>query len=514
MRRVLTVTAALLLAAATCADVVVLADGRRIEGVIVSADEKEVVLDSGLGRLTFKRADVVDLVYKKTRRQIYDEKLEAAESAGDWFALGEWCLENKMRKKAPVCFERALELDPGHEAAHRALGHVLHEGEWMTPQERAQRIAAALEEEMRAKGFVPSGGQWVTPEEKLRLDEGWVQHAGRWMPAEEARRLQGYTRVGDRWVHESEATALDGVAAAATLAGVDFESFVGENALVAGPVPPALLVEICAGLDRGRAWFDASFGSEPGLALQGDRLAEVYVFAEDTPYERTVDHFAALGAFLPEGWADSARRSPGFYIHQPLLISSVRRGYRTELDLKGHSYQHFGHLLLNSLDRNARLLPPWWDEGVACRTEYEVHGKNRVFTRGGTNGTSGTRSARKPALVDGERLRDGEWRRVLREQLERGSVEPLRGIIGLEFSQLEAVDTAAAMAVVDWVASFGPEKARAFHAALRAGQPEPPLRVQPDRAKRMQTHDRALRDLAGVGLAGADGAWRSWFLDR
>ena len=69
-------------------------------------------------------------------------------------------------------WRKVVAVDPAHVRAHKALGHLLVDKRWWTPEEKAAAEAAAQEAEMRAKGLVPHDGRWVTPREKEALEQG------------------------------------------------------------------------------------------------------------------------------------------------------------------------------------------------------------------------------------------------------------------------------------------------------------------------------------------------------
>ena len=59
------------------ADYLVLADGRRIDGKILSESAKEVRIKTSTGELVFPRASIKELKREKTRDEVYAERLAA-----------------------------------------------------------------------------------------------------------------------------------------------------------------------------------------------------------------------------------------------------------------------------------------------------------------------------------------------------------------------------------------------------------------------------------------------------
>ena len=504
-----------LFASLAAADVVHLNDGRKIEGKVTKATATEVVVQSAFGELTFKRSDVKEIVYEKSKQELYEEKLEACKTADDFYELGLWCRENKLRSRSKGCFEKAVELETDHAKARAELGHVRYKGEWMTPEERDARQAAEFEAEMKARGLVKWKEQWVTPEERGKLEQGLVHHDGRWMTYEEKMRLEGFRPFEGRWIPEGEWVARQGVERAEEVLGAPLALVVTEQAAVAGTYPLDILEKVAAGLDLGRTWFDSRWTVEPGIGLFGGRLAELYAFSDDLGFKKTVPHFAAQTTTVPEGWADAVQKAHGFVYWDPYPVSSCRLWGRAVLDVEGHCYHHWGHILVNSLDYDGRLLPPWYDEAVSALTEYGIHEKNRVFCRSRLlSTTGGTSAGRTEGAFDKRSMRAGEWMYQLKGELEAGRVMNFDRLAQLEFHNMELVDIAAGMAIVEWIATHGDGALRKFHKELRKGAPEAPVRVIQNGNERHAVYDAAFQAATGVPWRKADQEWRKWFLSR
>ena len=495
------------------ADVLVLKDGRRIEGKILARTSTEVRIQTPFAELVFPRAEIEEIIEQKTREELYAEKLAACTSADDFHALGLWCAESRMRRQARQAFERAVELDPDHAGARAELGFVRYAGEWMTPEERDLRQREDHAARMRAEGLVQHGERWVTPEEKEKLEAGLVLHDGRWMTQEEAFRAQGLEAFDGQWLPRAEARAREAAAGAARAAGLPFNVHVGPHAMVCGTLAPEWLERVAQGLERGRAWFDAAWGTA-GKELWGDRLPEFYVFDRDAPYELTVGHLAERCSFLPPGWAEAVRAGYGFTWTDPVPISSVRQMRRELGHVVGQSFHHLGHLAINRLGYRGRLLPPWYEEGVAALTEQRVHGRNDVFCRAAFVEGEGSSSDASRFLLDEGDMRDGTWRVTLARAMQAGRVEAFDRLARREFSQLALVDIATSMAILEWLEAQGGETLARFHRELRKGAPPAPLRVIQQGAERLAYYDAAFRAAAGLDTRQADAAWRAWFPSR
>ena len=511
----LSAIALVLFAAAAFADVIVTRDGQRIEGVIVRETATEVVVRTRLGEITVARDRIVDIERGKTRRQEFDERWSAAKTADAFHELGLWADDAKMAREARRAMKRALELDTKHAGANTWFGNVQYKGEWMTPEERDQRMAADRDAEMAARGLVKHGDDWVTPQERENLEKGLVLHEGKWMPFAEVQRAKGLEDWNGAWISSREAVARRSAAAVAEAAGVKFQvALGGELVLVAGPLPEESLARVAERCVAGRAWFDERYALEPTLDLFAGRMAELYLFGQDAPYMASIPHLATLSHTLPPGWGDAVKTTHGFLFWDPFPLSSARRWKREELDLEGHCYHHFGHLLVNRLGYDGRLLPPWYDEALSALVEYALHGRNAVFCRSSTSEGRGTAAAGAMFSFDPRDLREGSWKGVLSRALEENAVLSFDHMARKQFSELELLDVAIGMGVLEWLSLQGPEALAKFHVEVRRVAPQAPTRVIDKTSDRQAHYDAAFLAACGMTWRDADQAWRAWARNR
>jgi len=137
----------------------------------------------------------------ETREEYRKKASETAEDdALAQYRLGLWCRQSGLDEEARLQFERVVALEPDHEGARRALGHLRHEGRWLEH-----------EEAMRAKGLVKHEGRWLLPEEvRIRLlpeSELERKRAGE----AKTRKFLKKMASGDPKVHRIAAQALSGV---------------------------------------------------------------------------------------------------------------------------------------------------------------------------------------------------------------------------------------------------------------------------------------------------------------
>jgi hypothetical protein len=500
-------------------DVFILNDGRKIDGKVKRETATSYFVESALGEVEIKKSDVKSRFAGKSARETFEARFAAAKSAAEFFEAGNYAEGEKLKSLATKAWKRALELEPQHEGAHKALGNVLYKGTWMTPAERDQRARADEEAEMLAKGFVRFGERWVTPEEKSKLEQGLVLRDGRWMTVAESKRLDGLEEFEGQWYPRAEALARSDVGAVARLLGRPVRVVCNEQAAIAGDWSADVLARIGAHVVSSRAWFDTCFQVQPGLALLGGRLAEFYAWNRDSaPYQNSVEHFAALTTTVPDGWAPVVRERHGFFWIDPYAVSSARVWNRPDEDLVGHCVHHWGHMLLGRLGYDGRLLPPWYDEGFASLTEFRTFGRNAVFCRSASTvlGSGGTTAQKAAAAFnfDAGLFREGAWQATLKKALAAKMVPSFDRLASLDIGQLELLDIACGMAIVWWLEERAPDALSKFHAVLRKTQPRAPERLLSQARDRHAQYDAAFQAAVGMNFRDADQAWRSWFQAR
>jgi hypothetical protein len=145
------------------ADRIRLRGGGEIRGMIVPEPAPEgkvrVQTESGSKPLVLDRERIEQVVPESDALDEYfahRDKVPA--TAEDQYRFGLWCETRRLSGLAEGHYQRATELDPGHAQAHKKLGHVLHDGAWMT-----------VEEQKRAQGLVLHKGRWVSREEHERI---------------------------------------------------------------------------------------------------------------------------------------------------------------------------------------------------------------------------------------------------------------------------------------------------------------------------------------------------------
>jgi hypothetical protein len=169
---------ALGLIGAAAGDVVLLKGGGSVRGKVLpepgNAKTVTVLMDRGKTPLTFRKDQVLEVVPEPSILDEYlPRRLAVADStrAEDLYDLAAWCMSHKLPDLAQVHYQATLALDPGHDEAHRRLGHSQVGDRWLTRDELRQ-----------VQGMVKHKGKWMTAEEKGRLeaDAGSLAQEASW----------------------------------------------------------------------------------------------------------------------------------------------------------------------------------------------------------------------------------------------------------------------------------------------------------------------------------------------
>ena len=294
-------------------------------------------------------------------------------------------------------------------------------------------------------------------------------------------------------------------------AGVELTCVTSPWALVAGTVPQEFLQETLEGIDAGRRWFHSVFSLAEDDAFVGDRLPQFYLFDNDSqPYLATCEWFAGLSPTVGPDWAAVVQGLHGFFWWDPYPLSSARRWNRPLNDLKGRCFHHAGHLWLNRLGYDGRLLPPWFEESFAALMEHRAQGRNGTYCVPSTPSGGATQSAGGARIKTDDFVKGG-WRRGLRAALQDGGVPSFDVMSQRDYGALELLDIAAGMAMLEWMLEQDGALPR-FHAALRAAAPPAPARLIEAGGERQAAHDRAFQAAVQSDWKTVDEAWRTWFL--
>jgi len=221
---VLTLLAAFALAAH--ADILHLADGRKIEGKILEETKEFVRIETTFGGVQkIEQSRILRIERKKTPKEEYDGRLRRTDPKDPdaLFQLGTWARDNGLVVEALECFRKVIQIDPDHALARKELGFVRKGDQWIraseadreapAPTDEADRVPADADASFTfADGFLPRSGfskfrgEWVTVKEQREIEEGKKRWRGRFVTPEEYAKLeQGLVPDGGAWLPRVQA---------------------------------------------------------------------------------------------------------------------------------------------------------------------------------------------------------------------------------------------------------------------------------------------------------------------
>lgn len=159
-RLLLALVVSLVGTSSSSADLVRLKNGGEIRGTLLHKTElagaSEITIVTLTGASVVLRRDAIEFVTPRSvNLEVYEDKLrDLPDTIDAHWDLAEWCKSARLSRQRTEQLEAILLLDPQHDAAHKALGHRVHDGEWLSHEEL-----------MRSRGYVRHGRRWVTQQE-------------------------------------------------------------------------------------------------------------------------------------------------------------------------------------------------------------------------------------------------------------------------------------------------------------------------------------------------------------
>lgn len=156
------------------ADLVKLKNGGELRGTLldgvksVKSIQGPVRVETLTGGIVTVSPDSVEIVAKRNPLiEVYERKSRFLEDTVDeHWELQEWCRQNSLRQERELELAHILRLEPQHEPSHRLLGHIQHEGKWMS-----------RDDAMASKGYVKYKGKYLFPQEVELLEMSQTQRA-------------------------------------------------------------------------------------------------------------------------------------------------------------------------------------------------------------------------------------------------------------------------------------------------------------------------------------------------
>lgn len=175
------IVAAVGLCVVSCAqaDLVRLKNGGELRGALSRGSDKtrdpELTIELFSGAtVTISREEIESVQMRSpafeeyvTRSREIPHTIEAHQQ------LADWCISQQLKAQRVEQLELLLELDPDNEVIHRSIGHVRHDGEWMS-----------RDEAMAKQGYVLHKGKYITQLELELLEQTGAERAAEqvWYP--------------------------------------------------------------------------------------------------------------------------------------------------------------------------------------------------------------------------------------------------------------------------------------------------------------------------------------------
>lgn len=183
----LAICAALAFGSPVSADLIKLNSGGELRGKIVKGrtNHESVTLETLSGvTVTVQRSDLVFLTMRPLNVEEYESRIRKLPNTLDaHWELADWCRKKSLVKQRETHLRHVIQLDPAHEPAHLALGHIRQKDGWVSKDEL-----------MTSQGYVKHKGKYITSQEfeligkteaerheerawfsKVRLWSGWVE---------------------------------------------------------------------------------------------------------------------------------------------------------------------------------------------------------------------------------------------------------------------------------------------------------------------------------------------------
>ncbi len=144
----------------------------------------------------------------------FEQRLGAAGSdVAKLWEVHSWCESTQREREDARVLRAIVRLDPEHEGARAALGHVRSAGQWFTSAESLERFRQRQDPETaEARGLVEYKSLWMHRDERALAVKGWVkdQETGLWLtPADRKRLAEGWIRQDLDWIAPEEAPRAD-----------------------------------------------------------------------------------------------------------------------------------------------------------------------------------------------------------------------------------------------------------------------------------------------------------------
>jgi hypothetical protein len=405
-----------------------------------------------------------------------------------------WAKSKGFTKDVDVIWNKVLEADPKNVKAHKALGHVLDGGKWMTPEEKAAHDKEMDDAQHRAKGLVPYEGRWVTPEEKAALEKGLLRDGNEWVTEEEFHARRGETKVDGAWVRVGEKEAKARAEKLTKDLGSTMTALWGPHVDVFHELRPEDAQAVLTAAEKSWDAFASLLHPGDDDKLRGVRV-QVFLFEKAPAFARHVEAFGKEvdSESQSPGWSKSVTRQTSWWWLAGTPAVSAYLFPNTTKALASRIAHSLAYVWLDLYHRK-RFASLWLQEGLAYAVEVRALGYSQAYTVGKSGG-AGT----DPAVWQDA----AKWKDSLRALVTASQDTPAGRLMKVSYAELSfsLPDLVKSWSLVEFLLKKDASKFKAFVDATT-------LRAKPTEPER--TDEDALHEVYGMDARALETAWRSW----
>ena len=479
-------------------DVVILRDGRKLEGKIIEETKDYIVLEMKFGTQKFSRSEVKEIEKKETPTEIFKEKYEETDKndVDALLDLAEWCKENKLFAEMKKVYTRVLRVDPDNKVAHSALGHVEYKGKWYSKKE----IERVKEMEMRDKGLVKYKGKWVTREEKEAMEKGLVKVGDQWLTPDEAKREAGFVkdRSGE-WITPEEKERRNTIYDLEECLGIRPENLaacLSKNFIVRGHTTQETAEKISKLAEEILEYHAQVFKLARPTFWMG--RGHIFLFDEHDSYEEFLNTDLCKQFFKDVRFRKLlAGGSRGGVSSAPPTICDAKA---ENVPYEPRVMHQVSHLCLTYF--TATKDPDWLKEGLGNFVEHKFYGKAL------THCTTLTNYGDKGEIADKNKSSD-MWKPLIKESVETQTDTCFEKLMKVELNQLDYEHLSKSWSIVTFLMENHQEEFVKFLRLLVNLKQEDAL----EKAFGWKSHGFNPEDPSASPPHDLDAAWRKWVLE-
>lgn len=497
---VLAILLALITSSAVSAHVVHLKNGKKLEGEVVEQDDEKVVIRTTFdGVRTVPLSDVnrVDMGPVPLRGQLDYRRKVAQGDAKELWDLHRWAKRQGFADELEGILLAIIELVPQDKRARKMLGHNQVDGVWMSPEEEAAHAAEKQRAEMEAKGLVLHEGKWITPEEKDAIERGLVRDGDDWITKDEWHRRRGEVKVDGKWVRlgEDEGKAWAARVTKDTRLGLRYVWAPHFDVLT--ELNEALTKRV---IDAAEASYHEARRvlkmTEEEYPMTVRERIQLVLFKKAPGYVRFAKWFDKDTGCedLSPGWVRAIQRQPSFYWVHPAKTVSAYVFPNTDKTFTSTVNHNVGLILLTRYNFNVRFPSNWLQEGFAYYLEMKTAKYTDSFALGSGASAPGG-GAEAPAWTDSDK-----WKAELTKLVAEGRDPPLKRIARMGFDGFGYVELVKAWSVIDFLIQWDEKRFKKFIDATKVIDSEG---IEAD-------EEASLKEAYGAGYRKIDRKWREY----